>query len=462
MEEYKNNSSSKDILKKLNLNRLKNSSIQNFDQTVKEMSPHKLISNKRFDIVAKYIYAKFYEENYKSKWGLKLYKNHLWAFNRYEEDDRSGKVGINKFINSFHKTLTSVREEGFNDNISILPVSSKGVPLDGAHRISAAIYHNKEVKVVNIGGHDPNYNYEFFKSKGLLNCWSDAIAYEFCKINKNIRIIIQGEEINEFILRKLKEYDCIYYEKTIQLTKNGVRNLVELLKLPDHNIKLKDGLLEIKIIFFDSTHWSNIFNNAQILKEEHIIGDELSYISQSEEESFKLAQILLNDNSISFINFTNKKQVKEMKHIINLLRGESNYNESEGEDICVISNSVIQIYGLVNRRNNVDIINFHTKNNTKNKEINFYEKKKDDIIYNPKNHFYFDGVKFSTLDVVGEMKLKSMKFEDYLAIKKLSGWIPKVNFKVLRYEIFKILEICKLMIIRYKLSLIKVKRGLHE
>ena len=31
--------------------------------------------------------------------------------------------------------------------------------------------------------------------------------------------------------------------------------------------------------------------------------------------------------------------------------------------------------------------------------LSYYTKTKDDIIYNPDNHFYFNGFKFATLDI---------------------------------------------------------------
>jgi hypothetical protein len=217
----------------------------------------------------------------------------------------------------------------------------------------------------------------------------------------------------------------------------------------------------MKVFLLDISHLSNIFSSDQIL-EELQVRNEIGYISKNTKETFRVAQVLLNDNSICFINLTNKDQVKEIHQVINLFRNRSNYNESEDENICVISNSVLQVFGLVDRSNNVDYINFNNKEKINNKEISIYEKMKDDIIYNPNNHFFYDGIKFSTLDIVAEMKLKSLKLKDYFAIKKFNGWSPNINFKIIRYEINKSIEICKLKIIRCKLSYIKMKRDMYE
>ena len=38
------------------------------------------------------------------------------------------------------------------------------------------------------------------------------------------------------------------------------------------------------------------------------------------------------------------------------------------------------------------------------KWLTYYHKHKDEIIYNPSNHFYFNGFKFSTLNILKKMK----------------------------------------------------------
>jgi hypothetical protein len=61
---------------------------------VYEIHPLKIIDQSRFDIMAKYIYAWFIKKNIKSDFGYRLYEDHIWIFNRYDEDDGAGKKGM--------------------------------------------------------------------------------------------------------------------------------------------------------------------------------------------------------------------------------------------------------------------------------------------------------------------------------------------------------------------------------
>ena len=46
-----------------------------------------------------------------------------------------------------------------------------------------------------------------------------------------------------------------------------------------------------------------------------------------------------------------------------------------------------------------------------------YHTSVDDIIYNPDNYFYFNGVKFASLDVVKKLKEKRMEEKDKKDLK---------------------------------------------
>ncbi len=53
-----------------------------------------MLTPRRFDIVAKYLYAKYREQVLDTNWGRRLYDEHIRAFNNYHEADASRKTGI--------------------------------------------------------------------------------------------------------------------------------------------------------------------------------------------------------------------------------------------------------------------------------------------------------------------------------------------------------------------------------
>ena len=50
-----------------------------------------------------------------------------------------------------------------------------------------------------------------------------------------------------------------------------------------------------------------------------------------------------------------------------------------------------------------------------------YHTNKDDIIYNPSNHFYYDDIKFASLDVVRQLKEKRGEPKDHVDLELIES-----------------------------------------
>ena len=89
----------------------------------------------------------------------------------------------------------------------------------------------------------------------------------------------------------------------------------------------------------------------------------------------------------------------------------------------------MELYNL-RKANDLDYLNFNDINiNIKdinvhnNKWQKYYHVNKDEIIYNPKYHFYFNGFKFAILDVVKKMKENRNENKDIEDIKLIKKFI---------------------------------------
>src|SRR5690606_25435367 len=105
---------------------------------------------------------RFWAEGIKSTWGREVYGEHLKAFNEYNEGDGSGKQTLSDFINAYNSLLMSVKENGFDELQSILPVGDDDTLVDGAHRASACHYFKRPVTIVRLELPAPQWDYRFF------------------------------------------------------------------------------------------------------------------------------------------------------------------------------------------------------------------------------------------------------------------------------------------------------------
>ena len=146
------------------------------------------------------------------------------------------------------------------------------------------------------------------------------------------------------------------------------------------------------------------------------MGKHSVHINDTQEETWRIATSVFNDNSIDLLN---KRKFSETP---NFDRFFSEYqsiikNRPDNEDFCVAPKNSRSAYGLTDCQNigflhHFNINPLRDKINCYNDAGDFYNISKDEIIYNPNNHFYFNGFKFATLDIIKKMKLNRNEPKD--------------------------------------------------
>jgi hypothetical protein len=228
----------------------------------------------------------------------------------------------------------------------------------------------------------------------------------------------------------IKSYGHIYYKKTVNLNKNGLRNLI---KECYRNEKWIGGMFPTNELADDKT--TLCFDNAPVTiylvhmnvlnetismkekcREQFNIGKNSLHISDFQNDTFRIASSLLNDNSIQFINNVNTDNISG-----NLKQNISNYCKNiinNKDDYCITSSAILDIYGL---RESKDLdylhysdfnINIYNISPHKDKWLSYYHTHIHNIIYNPENYFYFNGVKFATLECIKNMKVNRNEEKD--------------------------------------------------
>ena len=378
---------------------------------------------KRFDIMAKYLYIKhkgipFFKE---------LYHHHIKTFNNCWEHPGT-KKNIQEFFDGFDALIENMKKNGYDKKYPI-PIGTNGVIVNGSHRLVTAfflnidpIFEKKEKRGCEA------YNYDFFLKRKpfppLPQLYADCMALEYTKINHNIRSIIiypvatQLNKMNK-IIKIIEEYGYIYYSKKCDLNRQGVNNLI---KEAYRGEKWIGGLFP--------TGWSpkaqlcvanaptiiclvamNDLSKCIELKERcralFGLGKHSLHASDYPTDTFRIASALLNDNSIHYLNRGNNDITSETKKLL------TNYFKEVGEkreDYCLTSSLILEMYHLRPAKD-IDYLHKDDKKLSLEKTgvhdgkwLTYYHKHKDEIIYNPMYHFYFNGFKFATLEVIRKMK----------------------------------------------------------
>ena len=139
-------------------------------------NPINLLSKYRFDIFVKYYYVKSYIENYDLKEAKKIYLSHIKAFNNFHEPD-GRKNNAKDFIIKFNSLIENIKSCKNLDK-TIIPISTTGIPIDGAHRIAISLYFDLKIQYCVFDLLDGKYDETFFLQRGM--------PYKYVEKIKNI------------------------------------------------------------------------------------------------------------------------------------------------------------------------------------------------------------------------------------------------------------------------------------
>lgn len=118
--------------------------------------PREVLSEKRLDIIIRYLYAKDVIEGRSGGKGEIVYKKFVNEFRQAEEDlddyqlayftEYSFKRGVEAFEESFKDLIASIATNGFMRE-GFVPLNNDGLTINGAHRLAAALALDKMIWV---------------------------------------------------------------------------------------------------------------------------------------------------------------------------------------------------------------------------------------------------------------------------------------------------------------------------
>lgn len=266
-----------------------------------------LLDPSRFDLFAKLFYIRNRDIN--KELALKIYREHIKAFNPdLKEPGRNDKLGYEDFITSFDRLIDDFKSKSFDSAKSLVPVTDNYVILDGAHRVAALSYFDKEVRIVCCHRVVPkvDFDYLFFKNRGLSWETMDLIANEMIRYLPNIYVAciwpkIVNKAIAVFLIEKQFK---IIYEKTLRVTFASFRRLVtEVYKdqlwtqnqgsLTDKALQSFGFNKQVTFIFFVADNLYDVLSVKDVIRYNYGYGKHSVHITDNIAESQAIAETIL-------------------------------------------------------------------------------------------------------------------------------------------------------------------------
>jgi hypothetical protein len=385
---------------------------------MKTINPKDLLTHKRFDIAIKYLYA----SNLSSDYYKKAYREHLDIWNGfYEKNPR--KSGFEDFDNTFKSIINNVVDEP-------VPVNNEGHIANGAHRLAAALYHQRPINTRNTNDNE-NYpiecDYRFFIKKGLSQAILKRAALEYAKLKSNTHVIclfpIAHTRIQE-VMNIISEYCNIFYHSSNVLNSEGQLNLMKEIYLDDgwaneEGIRKKGnqcfrGKTNITFVLVDAKNLETVKEMKNKIRSLFNVGNHSVHINDTHEETVRIAKTVFNDNSIHFLN--NRKNVSFPNYKKLIADMKPNDNE------VITGSTILSLYGLRDCKD-IDLIYYKDPPTDSHNQYleTHYKLTLDDIVNNPRYHLYYNGFKYVTLDVIKNMKKLRNEPKDRIDVKLIES-----------------------------------------
>ncbi len=400
----------------------------------------------RFDLFAKYIYILYRERKLRTEWGETIYKEHIRAFNNFFEDDDSGKTSSYMYLHAFNSLIAPYNEEADFNPSYLIPLDENDCPLDGSHRLALSAYYKKPINIIRMKSLKPHnsyvFDYKFFINKGLKSKYSDFIALEYAKFNVNTYLLCAFPIIETSLSFEsvIYEHADVYYKKDIYLTKTGQLNTVlSLYKdeawLGDVENEFAGAKYKVDMCFNSSSKPLKIYLLVAKSPEKIIqlksslrnlfnLGKHSLHINDCHEQTTKLAKLFFNHQSIDHINSSSPIRLNNFLSYFTSFSKWIEANSLDKDNFCVSGSAVLSAFGLRDCYDldflvtdkqgtqvcNKPMISCHNEHFLKyiDKSVSI-----DDIVFNPENHFYIDGIKFLALDILKQFKITRSEEKDY-------------------------------------------------
>ncbi len=427
--------------------------VNEFSFTEIAKDPTVFILTNRFDLGFKLCFL----DNIKlaPNYAREIYYSHINAFTlgTFKEPGNENKTGFDVFVDDFLSINSSIQNNGFISNISSVPISSDGSILNGAHRVSSAIFNSAAISVTHINHPGYDYGFEFFKKRSVHLKYLDSAAITLTKYKKSMRAAIIWPIAEENYNNLIGNFKGIIYEKKVRLSARGMHNLIcgiykneYWLGTPFDGYKgawtkafdCSRGKENVRIILFIEESYQDTIYKKQKIRALFPFGKHSIHISDTHDETMDICRQLLNENSVHFLNnaipYSFPNTISNLSNFKNEIENDKNLIDS----FAITASTVLSVYGL---RDNADIdviseldcsININGVD-VHNKYSNFFNNSINELIRNPEHYFYYHGLKFISLMKLLDFKRERNEFKDNADIVMIEGLLGGGDKFILQY-----------------------------
>lgn len=398
---------------------------------VDTLPPKDYLTINRLDIIPRYIYAKHYLLGYGRKWGEYVYREALQALNPSFTEGDGRKKGFEDYRRQFDALIESYKKSGHDWTNSLIPVAEKSI-VDGAHRVATALALGCDIKTIEVTGNPHLYNAQTYQNANLAEPALEAIVREYITLKENFHAVVLfpiGQSKQKRARKVLAENASLFYEKKVTLSEHGKANLLDILyghenwwvqrNVVNLTRRFDSKSSDVHILFVEFNEGANPLEVKNEIRDFYKLGNDPIHISDYHFEVEWLADAVLNRNGRMHLNNFHPRKFERYENFIKTYQTILQSHDNS-ENFCIDSGAVLAQFGIRDTQD-IDYISAdgttlcdgNNDINIHNDEYKYMPFLLDELVYDPRFHFRYKGVKFLSIETVEWFKKLRAEEKDF-------------------------------------------------
>jgi len=395
-------------------------------KTPTQRDPLSLVHHKRFDVMAKYLYAQHREWGIRSSWARRLYLTHIRVFNGFREHVPR-KQGPEEFLAAFHDILDSVRTEGFLARHSLVSLGADDVLINGSHRLAACLFYRKPILCRLEAESGTDFSSGWFRrrtqfvSTGLPMACGDPMALQYARLKPDCRMLLVATPTSAdegALLRCVREHGNIVYAKRLELDLQSMQALTRLMqkrrltgpaeqtRRASWPLELPCGTRDYRVRAF-LYEWNEQSDPAELQRHLAMVDDSggLSIAATCDQATtVELAELVFNHNGVEWLRTIRDLPGDDLDRLLSDLDDFLASRQIARRNVCLLGNAVLAVHGGGGCPRADLLLASPIAEMPSGSQVCFHRRppdprypSADELIADPRWHFYYRGFKFLPL-----------------------------------------------------------------
>ena len=375
----------------------------------------------------------------------KMYQAEVRAHTRatFVDADNAGKKNFAHHEAEFHKVAASIGAFGYKTSYGPIPLSRGGHILDGSHRVASALHHGVKIPIVRTDLEDMVVDYKVLWRRAVPEHYLGESIITLAEKVDNIYVAFLWPSVADLHGEFQSLFRNLIWSGDFSFSPTGRHNLlyscyrhmdwIGSARFGHPGLRQKvsecfSSEAKTRVIFFKAEGGlAEVRRIKELIRAKAGVGFSSVHITDNSSETLNIARLLLNPGALHFLNYATAIE-SEAARKTEWIRDRALELGVSTKKFAIDGSCLLDLYGLRKSRD-VDVLTVPDSDalistlglEDRNGQLASHGRTAGELLADPENFFWLNGVKFISLSQVKTMKQVRGETKDLHDIALIAG-----------------------------------------